>query len=165
MCAGTVRIVELDEIFEQLDAARVAREESHRLRRQARETLEAWIPVALEHGIGATEIAERTGLSRQSVYETKRELIAAANGGVLPRRERPEPQPGSCTPAELAASIWGPVAADATGPETRRITKMARRLFPADAPGNGSEWHLTLEQQAILRQRFARRPHSARRTR
>jgi len=158
--AGKVRIVDREEILEQLDSARTAREESHRLRRQARKTLEQWIPIALDHGIGATEIAERTGLSRQSVYGTKRELIAAANGGVLPRRERPEPQPGSCTPAELAASIWGDVAGDAQGPEARRITKMARRLFPADAPGNGSEWHLTLEQQAILRQRFARRQRS-----
>ena len=158
---GMVRSVDREEILEQLDSARAAREESHRLRLQARETLEQWIPIALEHGIGATEIAERTGLSRQSVYGTKRELIAAANGGVVPRRERPEPQPGSCTPAELAASIWN-VAGDAQGPEARRITKMARRLFPADAPGNGSEWHLTLEQQAILRQRFARRPRSRR---
>jgi hypothetical protein len=154
--------VDREEILEQLDSARADREESRRLRLQAREKLEEWIPIALENGMGATEIAERTGLSRQSIYGTKWERLAAANGGVMPRRERPEPPPGSCSPAELAASIWGPPAGDAQGPETRRVTKMARRLFPADAPGNGSEWHLTLEQQAILRQRFARRPRSRR---
>lgn len=60
------------QILDQLDTARQLRLEAARARRDARRLLESWVPIALREGVGVSEIAGRTGLSRQAIYDLKR---------------------------------------------------------------------------------------------
>ena len=55
------------------------------------------------------------------------------------------------TPAELAQEIWGTSEAGARSRGAREVRRVARKLFPADAPGKGRRWFLTQSQPAAIR--------------
>jgi len=55
------------------------------------------------------------------------------------------------TPTALAVEIWGQAENTSRARGPRRVRVVARRLFPADAPGKGGEWHLTPAQAAAIR--------------
>jgi hypothetical protein len=55
------------------------------------------------------------------------------------------------TPTELARAIWGESEAHSRSRGARRIRRVARALFPHDAPGKGREWSLTREQAVAIR--------------
>lgn len=55
------------------------------------------------------------------------------------------------TPTELAVAIWGPAEGHSRSAGARRVRVIARRLFPADAPGKGGEWQLTPAQCDAIR--------------
>lgn len=47
--------------------------------------------------------------------------------------------------------LWGEGDRDSRSPGARKIRKVARELFAADAPGKGGEWHLTPSQVDAIR--------------
>jgi hypothetical protein len=55
------------------------------------------------------------------------------------------------TPTELAVAIWGRAEAHSRSAGARRVRVVARKLFPADAPGKGGEWQLTPAQCDAIR--------------
>ncbi len=55
------------------------------------------------------------------------------------------------TPTELAVAIWGRAEDDSRSRGARLVRRVARELFPGEAPGKGGEWHLTPAQVAAIR--------------
>ena len=52
------------------------------------------------------------------------------------------------TPTGLAEAIWGSSQAHSRSWGSRQVRRVARDLFPSDAPGQGHDWNLTPEQAA-----------------
>jgi hypothetical protein len=62
-------------------------------------------------------------------------------------------QAETVTPAELAFRWWGSSEGYSRSPGATKIRKIARGMFPDDAPGQGGTWHLTsVHVEAIQRQ-------------
>jgi hypothetical protein len=59
------------------------------------------------------------------------------------------------TPTALAVELWGSAEDHSRSSGARKIRRIARDLFPDDAPGQGHEWHLTHAQAAAIRGRAA----------
>lgn len=57
------------------------------------------------------------------------------------------------TPTQLAVDLWGSAENDSHSHGARIVRKIARELFPQDAPGMGGHWHLTRAQCAAIRAR------------
>lgn len=55
------------------------------------------------------------------------------------------------TPTELAAEIWGDAENHSRSRGARAVRRVARELFPGDAPGKGREWQLTPAQVSAIR--------------
>jgi hypothetical protein len=60
----------------------------------------------------------------------------------------------TCTPTELAVTLWGASESHSRSQGARLVRELARELFPRKAPGKGGQWHLTAEQQAAIRARI-----------
>lgn len=58
------------------------------------------------------------------------------------------------TPTELAVELWGTGENQSRSQGARKVRRIARELFPADAPGQGGEWHLTPQQVEEIRARL-----------
>lgn len=50
------------------------------------------------------------------------------------------------TPTQLAVEIWGPSEDESHSRGAREVRRIARDLFPADAPGMGGHWAITKGQ-------------------
>jgi hypothetical protein len=61
------------------------------------------------------------------------------------------------TPTELAIQIGGQAEGYSRSRGAREVRRIARKLFPLDAPGKGREWHLTPEQASAIRRRIEQR--------
>jgi hypothetical protein len=59
------------------------------------------------------------------------------------------------TPTELAVELWGSAEGYSRSAGARRVRRIARDLFPDDAPGQGREWHLTDAQAAQICEHLA----------
>lgn len=59
------------------------------------------------------------------------------------------------TPEELAVQIWGQSREASRSSGARSVRRVARELFPGDAPGRGRRWHLTLSQADAIIRRFS----------
>lgn len=55
------------------------------------------------------------------------------------------------TPTELAVKLWGTSENDSHSHGAREIRRIARALFPGDAPGMGGKWELTPEMVEAVR--------------
>lgn len=55
------------------------------------------------------------------------------------------------TPTELAVELWGQSENDSHSRGARKVRRIARELFPHDAPGMGGEWILTPDMAAAIR--------------
>jgi hypothetical protein len=44
------------------------------------------------------------------------------------------------TPTELAVELWGESEDHSRSRGARKVRRIARRLFPDDAPGQGGDW-------------------------
>jgi hypothetical protein len=61
------------------------------------------------------------------------------------------------TPTQLAVELWGRAENDSHSWGAREVRRIARELFPADAPGMGGRWHLTPTQASAIRSRAYKR--------
>jgi hypothetical protein len=62
-----------------------------------------------------------------------------------------KPDDQTMTPTEVAVAIWGSQEGESRSHGAREVRRIARDLFPDDAPGQGDEWHLTPDQVAQIR--------------
>jgi ribose transport system permease protein len=58
------------------------------------------------------------------------------------------------TPTERAVELWRSFENHSRSQGARKIRRIARERFPADAPGRGGEWHFTPHQVATIRARI-----------
>lgn len=62
------------------------------------------------------------------------------------------------TPAQLAVEFWGQAENESHSRGAREVRRLARDLFPEDAPGMGGRWWLTPAQAAAIRSRVFASP-------
>lgn len=65
--------------------------------------------------------------------------------------------PNTITPTQLATEIWGQAENESHSRGARLVRKIARELFPEDAPGMGGQWAFTPAQADRIR---AQAPHA-----
>ncbi len=61
------------------------------------------------------------------------------------------------TPTELAVELWGDAENYSRSSGAFKVRKIARDLFPDDAPGRGGHWHLTPAMASAIRAYVASR--------
>lgn len=54
------------------------------------------------------------------------------------------------SPTQLAVQIWGKTENDSRSRGAREVRRIARELFPEQAPGMGGRWELTREMGAAI---------------
>jgi hypothetical protein len=59
------------------------------------------------------------------------------------------------TATELAVQIWGAAENHSRSNGARKVRKVARELFPEQAPGQGRDWDFTPAMAAAIRARLA----------